>query len=160
MSKLFLAELVFSLLILYNTFVYIYNTYTIMDLVVGRYVIIWTMWSVIDRRHKKLFRPSLQNTFCVWAAPEVNFTSHGFILTVNFIIVILYNQSQESCFYYSVFNNSYWYLVFRMPMFVDTELSCDILFRGRAFALISEKDKFHVMYFQPMKITKLLSYVI
>lgn len=107
--------------------------------------------SYFDRACKTLFvsEPPLRSI-------SLHMGSYNHIL----IIVILYNQSQESCFYYSVFNNSYWYLVFRMPMFVDTELSCDILFRGRAFALISEKHKFHVMYFQPMKITKLLSYVI
>lgn len=111
--------------------------------------------SYFDRVCKTLFvtEPPLRSI-------SLHMGSYNHILTVKFIIVILYNQSQESCFYYSVFNNSYWYLVFRMPMFVDTELSCDILFRGRAFALISEKDKFHVMYFKPMKIMKLLSYVI
>lgn len=87
--------------------------------------------SYFDRACKTLFvsEPPLRSI-------SLHMGSYNHILTVKFIIVILYNQSQESCFYYSVFNNSYWYLVFRMPMFVDTELSCNILFRGRAFALI------------------------
>lgn len=56
-----------------------------------------------------------------------------------------FNHSQ-----YLFSSNAVLYLVFRMPMFVDTAESCDII-----PASISEKDKCYVMYFQPMKMTKI-----
>lgn len=59
-------------------------------------------------------------------------------------------------FWYSVFHNSHWSLVFTILIFVDTAVSCDVIFRGCAFASISLKNECHVMYFYPMKETKMI----
>lgn len=56
------------------------------------------------------------------------------------------------------FAQYYFKYVYTITILVDTAklMVCDIIFHGCAFTLISERNKSHLMYFQPMKIKKII----
>lgn len=54
----------------------------------------------------------------------------------------------------------YFEYVYIITILVDTAKLCDVIFCGHAFTLISERNESHVMYFQPMKITKIMYNII